>query len=260
MRLNLRNIIFIVVGIAVIVGVLIWQNTTANTPEVTETPQATVSGILLDGVDTSTIDKVDVRRSIAAVEGEETPTEEFVVMTRNDASVWTVDEATNLAERDTDQTPITTAISNLAALEYNDRFTLSETNGTLSAFGLDNPTFILVLGVGETNSTIYVGAKNPGGSRYYVRLNDDSDTVYLVAPANLDRFNTFITTPPYVPAPTSTPTPYPTANPYSEVEQTATAQVELEATSTAMAEFNATATALAEIALTPTPEATSAEG
>ena len=259
MRLNLRNIIFIVVGVAVIAGVLIWQNTTADAPEATETPEATVSGILLEGIDSSTIDKVDVRRSLP-VEGEETPTEELVVMTRNDASVWAVDEATNITERDTDQTSITTAISNLATLEYNDRFALSETNATLEAFGLDNPAFTIVLSVGETNTSVYVGGKNPGGSRYYVRLNEDTDIVYLVAPSELDRFNTFITTPPYVPAPTSTPTPYPTANPYSEVEQTATAQVELEATSTAMAEFNATATALAEIALTATPEATSAEG
>jgi len=259
MRLNLRNIIFLVVGVAVIAGVLIWQNTTANTPEVTETPEATMSGVLLEGVDTSAIDKVDVRRSIT-VEGQATPTEEFVVLARNDASVWSIEEATNVTERDTDQTPITTAISNVATLEYNDRFSLSETNAALSAFGLDTPTFTLVLSAGETTTTVYVGAKNPGGSRYYVRLNEDMDTVYLVAPANLDRFNTFITTPPYVAAPTSTPTPYPTANPYSEVEQTATAQVELEATSTAMAAFNATATAVAEITPTATPEATPTEG
>lgn len=79
-----------------------------------------------------------------------------------------------------------------------------------------------------------------------------SGTVYLLPKRVVDGVLNYIDTPPYVPAPTDTPTPFPTANPYSEVEQTATAGVELTATQQA---FEAIMTQMAEEV---TPEITEA--
>lgn len=81
-------------------------------------------------------------------------------------------------------------------------------------------------------------------------------TVYLVPKTEVDALIGLIQEPPYLPLPTATSTPFPTANPFSEVEQTATAAVQQTATSTIL-----TLTATSAVTATPeaavsTPEAT----
>jgi chemotaxis protein histidine kinase CheA len=81
---------------------------------------------------------------------------------------------------------------------------------------------------------------------------EGSGTVYLLPKTVVDSVLNYVELPPYVPAPTDTPTPLPTANPYSEVEQTATAAVGLTATQQLMDDMM---TQFAQMAET-TPEAT----
>lgn len=82
-----------------------------------------------------------------------------------------------------------------------------------------------------------------------------SQTIYLVPKDVVDALINYIISPPYLPLPTSTPTLLPTANPFSEVEQTATAAVEQTATAIPLA---LTSTALAQPTTDPAAVSTAA--
>jgi hypothetical protein len=59
-----------------------------------------------------------------------------------------------------------------------------------------------------------------------------TQTIYLAPKTEIDEIIALIAAPPYLPLPSPTPTDFPTANPFSEVDQTATAAVQQTATST----------------------------
>lgn len=247
MRLNARNLIGIGVVIAVMVGLIFFGTRSTDAPDVTpEAETVANTGDLFTDVDEAAITRFEVRRLATdeAADGEEVEAIEppYVVMTKDDESIWTIAEATNSTERDADQMMVTGSVGLVVGLAYTDSFSLEETESTLAAFGLENPQAELVLAGEDVEYRVALGNKNPGGTRYYVQTGEDADTVYLVASDILDNVLNFTDAPPYVPPPTATPTAFPTANPYSEVEQTATAQVELEQTATAQAELFATPT------------------
>ena len=83
-----------------------------------------------------------------------------------------------------------------------------------------------------------------------------TQTIYLAPKTEIDEIIALIAAPPYLPLPSATPTDLPTANPFSEVDQTATAAVQQTATSTILT-LTAQPTATTEAAVS-TPEVTPA--
>lgn len=246
MRLNTRNLIGIV-AVLLVMGAMLYLGTRPDMDEATETPEAAdVSGPLFADLDEEAVDRFEVRRlpdltAADEAEGDEeaAPIEPpYVVMTRDEEALWHIDEATHSTDREADQMMVTGSASLMAGLSYAEQFASDD----IGTFGLDAPQAEIVLGAGEDAVTLRIGDKNPGGTRYYVQLADDTEAVYMVVSDIIDNVLAYADTPPYVPAPTATPTPFPTANPYSEVEQTATAQVELDMTATAEAIPTATPT------------------
>ncbi len=220
MRLNRGTLSLGLISVIVIVAVLLFsQQDTNNT--VNGTPTATSAAAA--GPLFPDIAAIDSQSSIVRFEIANTADLSKVVMTKDAASVWTVVEATNSQELATDQTKAVGMMSNLASLEALDRF---ETEA-LAEYGLETPTYILTLtdAVGKTY-TVNVGSKTVTTPRYYVTVNDDKKTVYLVQGSTIDMLTNNIAIPAYVPSPTPQPSATPSPNPYSEVEQTATAVVE----------------------------------
>ncbi|MFZ4815563.1 MAG: DUF4340 domain-containing protein [Phototrophicaceae bacterium] len=262
MRFNSRNLIGLVIGL-VILGVLIFFNRQqANAPDPSPTPDNATTGAFFAELDQNTIDGLEIRRMFdpllptpdAAVTPDATPAVElpplpFVVMSKNAENIWTIDEASAPTERAADQMIIVGTMGNLATLSYQDRFGLTDAGGTLADYGLDPAEFKITLRAGESTYQLNVGRKNPGGQRYFVQLAGDEDSIYLAPASILDNVIRYASAPPYVAAPTSTPTMFPTANPYSEVQQTATAQVQFEQALTAQAQ-----TATAQVTPAPTSE------
>jgi protein-disulfide isomerase len=132
------------------------------------------------------------------------------------------------------------------------------TTENLADFGLDSPAYTLVMTAADsTTYTLLVGNKAPANPRYYALLNDDTSTVYVVQQTQVSQLTNLIATPPYVPPPTATVTFTPSPNPYSEVEQTATAVVEQTATTGAIfAQMTAEATGEVTAEVEATEEAT----
>ncbi len=261
MRLNPRNLVFIVALVVVLIVLIVLGNQGGD-GEATPTPDTVAeTGSLFPELvaDQTVINRFEVRelpQSPDADATEEptetaTPTPMFtpvippptavpegpqVVVLRKDAdNFWAITEATFEQELGVDQATATGTVSIVATLEYNDRFSLEETGGTLDAFGLEEPAFEIILASTEEEFRMFVGNQNPAGTRYYVRTNDDTDTVYLVVSNLIDNIVSTIQDPPYVPSPTPTATPTNTPNPFSEVEQTQTAEADLAITQTAIA-------------------------
>ena len=265
MRLNRGTLSLGLISVIVIVAALLFsQQSTNNGASGTPTPtSAAVTGPLFPDIAST-----DNQSKIVRFEIVNTADQSKVVMTKDAASVWTVEEATNSQELATDQTKAVGMMSNLASLESVDQFTTE----TLADYGLDTPDYILTLTDSDGKTyVVNVGNKTVTTPRYYVTINDDKQTVYLAQGSTLDMLIANIAIPAYVPSPTPLPTLTPSPNPYSEVEQTATAVVELqnfaltltaivevtaEATSEATAEATSAAETTAEAAATSTPTAT----
>jgi hypothetical protein len=192
------------------------------------------------------INSVDSQSKIVRFEIVNTTDNSKVVMTKDAASVWTVSEATNTQQLATDQTKAVGMMSNLASLTAIDKFETDK----LADFGLDKPKYTMTLtdSAGKTYS-VKVGNKAITAPRYYVLVNDDTKTVYLVQSSTVDMLIANIAIPAYVASPTPLPSATPSPNPYSEVEQTATAVVEQQ-------NFMITLTAMAEATSEATGEAT----
>jgi hypothetical protein len=245
MRFNARNLILLLVG-AGVAGALIFFGTRDPgdaTAPATET--AAQPGPLFPQVNTEDVTRFEIRSLAQTSATEEAtppdsdddaPQPSLVVMQRDEEGIWTITEATNSTDRDADQMIIVGTVGNVVGLQYADSFSVEEAAADLSDFGLSEPAYEIVISDDEADYKLMLGAKNPGGRRYYVQQSDDTDTVYLAPADILDNVVNYIAQPPYIPPPTATPTPFPTANPYSEVEQTATAQAASEATATAQAE------------------------
>lgn len=112
---------------------------------------------------------------------------------------------------------------------------------SLAPFGLDSAQYTVQFTLDDGSQyTLDIGAKNPDGSSYYVKLPGDPN-VYLIAVYNLETLLGFVEEPPYVqptpdmtatwlsevvtptPEATATPTLSPTATPTEEVTPEVTA-------------------------------------
>ncbi len=261
MRLKPGTILIFLGALAVIVVGVLLTNQQAATPAATATPTVAGEGA---GPLFPAIADVATQASIVRFEVQDVTAGTKIVMTK-DATTnnWVVTESAVPGDQGTDQAKAVAAMSRLAGLNSTQSFPLGDT--ALSSFGLDAPQYILILtdSTGATY-TVRVGATNPATRRYYALVNDDTATVYVINQADIDNLRGQITAPPYLPTATPTITPTSTPNPYSEVEQTATAVVEQTATMDAMmtvvaatlestAEVTAEATAEAAAAASSTP-------
>ncbi len=273
MRLNTRNIIFVAAGV-VVMAVLIFLGTRDTAaPDADATQTAAVSGPLFPGIAPEDVVRFEIRGFEQTPDpADPTPTPTAtplpdappvdmgpidpgeVIMTQSEGGVWTIDEATNSTDRETDQLIVVGTVANVLDLEFADQFSLSNTESTLANFGLENPSYEIIIATADTEQTLTLGSLNPGGRRYYALLNDDQDTIPLVATDILDNVVDYTLEPPYVPAPTDTPTPLPTANPFSEVEQTATADALMQQMMTAQAESAPTETPVGPVGPVPSTD------
>lgn len=251
MRLNRGTLILLAVSLVVIVAMLVLSNQPAAAPEsngVTPTP-----GPLFAGLDSGAVTRIEV---VSAADSATT------VLAKDDQGLWRIETATNSTERATDQTLVLDKVGKLSALSANDSFTAADVASfDLANYGLAEPAYTITVAAGTDTSTAYVlrvGGKNATGTRYYALLGDDTATVLQMNATTLDEIIGLIAAPPYVAAPTATPTFTPSPNPYSEVEQTATAAVQQTATAqfTPEATAEATAEVTEEEASASTAEAT----
>ncbi len=250
MRLRGGTLILLLASIVIIAAVLVLNNQPAAAPDAAPTPTGETSGPIFPEIFDTTAQEVIVR-----FEATNNQTGEKTIMTKDDAGVWTVAEATNANDLATDQVKAVGTMSILASLTAVDRFTTDK----LADFGLDAPTHTLTLTDKEGKTyTVRVGRQAPANPRYYALVNDDAQTVYVLPKDLIDNIvRQMIAVPPYVASPTPTATATRTPNPYSEVEMTATAAVEQTATSVALTQVaEATAEATGESTPEPAPPAT----
>jgi hypothetical protein len=310
MRLNRGTIVLLVGSIAVIALVLILSNPAIAPTTPTPTPSTQRVGTMFPDVTADTVIRFEVRNY---------QTGEHTVVTKDSQNFWTITDATNATTRLTDQANVTEKLGRLVAIKYVDRFSPEEvSNYNAATYGLDKPDYeISMTSSTGTEYTIFVGKKNPGGTRYYALVNvgpastpllpaestaeatgeatseataestvapegtpevsaestteataestaaisapvTSDQQVYLVAEFDITTLVALINTPPYE-IPTATPTVLATPNPFSEVDQTATAAVEQTATAmftpevTVEATAEATSEATDEVTATSTP-------
>ncbi len=243
MRFNRGTIVLLVASVVVILAVLLLNNQPASAPA--PTPEATAEGA---GPVFAAI--AEAPDNIVRVEVVNNDTAETTVLTKDDGGAWTVAEATHASELATDQTKVAEVVKSLASMTATGSFALGDQ--TAESFGLDTPVYTFTLtDAGSATYVLKLGNKSLN-SQYYTFINDDAATVYLLPGTTVDTLiQQVITVPPYVASPTPTPTPSRTPNPYSEVDQTATAAVE-------MTQFYQALTATAEASAEATAEATAA--
>ncbi len=238
MRLNRGTILLLLASLIVIVAVALLNSQRTSAPDVT--PTATLGAGA--GPIFPTIADVNNQGTIVKFEVTNTVDNQKVVMTKDAANVWTITKSASPSELATDQTKAVGTMSVLASLTALDSFTTD----TLADFGLDQPKYTMVLTDKDNKTyTLKIGNQSPANPRYYGLVDDNTTTVYVLSKDLIDGLIKQITEPPYVPSPTPTATFTATANPYSEVDQTATAVMDQQ-----------TATAMAEITVEATQEAT----
>jgi len=252
MRLNRGTILLLLGSLVVIVAVLLLNNQRTSAPDVTPTATGApgagpIFPAIADVANQGNIVRFEVTDNIANTK---------IVMTKDDANVWTVEESASTLDLATDQTKAVGTMSVLASLTATDSFTTEN----LADFGLDQPKYTMVLTDKDGNTyTLKIGNQSPANPRYYALVDEDTTTVYVVPKDLVDNLIRQITEPPFVATPTPTITPTASPNPYSEVEQTATAVVEQTATAQAVATLEAaTVEATAEATSEATAEATAA--
>jgi hypothetical protein len=251
MRLNRGTILLLLASLIVIVAVVLLNNQRTSAPDVT--PTATESAGA--GPVFPTIADVNNQGSIVKFEVTDTAANTKVVMTKDAANIWTITESASPSQLPTDQTKAVGTMSVLASMTALDSFTTDK----LADFGLDQPKYTMALTDKDNKTyTLKIGNPTPANPRYYALVDDNTTTVYILSKDLIDGLIKQISEPPYVPSPTPTATFTATANPYSEVDQTATAVMDQQ-TATAMAEITVEATqeATAE-AVSPTVAPTSA--
>jgi hypothetical protein len=221
MRLNRGTLLLILGAVAVIVAafILTSQQTSAPGGEPTATAAAAGAGpifpAIADSVNQGTLVRFEVVNNTDSTR---------MAMTKDTTTnLWTVSEAPIPQALDTDQVRAVGTMSNLASLTALDRFPATN----LVDFGLDAPDYVLSLT--DAAGAVYrvqIGNRASANPRYYALVGDDTSTVYLLPADIVDGLTGQILNPAYVPSPTPSPSPTRTPNPFSEVEQTATAQVE----------------------------------
>ncbi len=243
----------ILISIVVIAGMMVLNNQRASAPAASATATPSAGPIFADIAD------VAAQSKIVRFEVINTTDASKVVMTKDEAGVWTVAEATNTQTLATDQTKAVGTMSVLASLAAADKFESDK----LADFGLDAPKYDLKLTDSDGKEyRLQIGNASVANPRYYGLVNDDTKNVYVLPKDLVDGLIGQIAIPAYVASPTPTATFTATANPYSEVEQTATADAQIQqiiATMTVAAQQTAAATAgasSAEVTAEATAEAT----
>jgi hypothetical protein len=195
MRLNRGTITLLVISLVVIGAVLVLNNNNQGTAPEPTTAASAAAGPLFPDINSEDVVSLEIRN---------TEDETVTRLTKDEADLWTVAEATNSTARGTDQTKAVGTMDIFATMRYTDSFTAD----SLETFGLDTPTYQVSMSTADDITMILqVGNTNPGESRYYVLRNNDNATVYLVNTFDLDRVLDLIDEPPYEPPPTATPTP-----------------------------------------------------
>jgi hypothetical protein len=188
-----KNTLILVAVFAVLVAaMLLLQRNKALNPTVPESDAPTqpppvylfeftgerVTGVLVEGADGQVIE-----------------------LQKDAAGTWLLRQPPTLPEG-TDQTPITSAVSQLGTVRVLNELAVPP---ALDALGLEQPTTTLTftLDTGETVK-VDVGASAPTGNGYYVRVNGASPK--LVDKFLFDQLTGFLTTPPLLPTPVLTDT------------------------------------------------------
>jgi hypothetical protein len=83
---------------------------------------------------------------------------------------------------------------------------LTQTSESLAAFGLENPAMTVVVVLSGGQETLWIGAKNPQGSQYYVQRKGQTP-IYLVYASTVDDLKLLVSEPPVQPTPTPGITP-----------------------------------------------------
>lgn len=243
MRLNRGTLMILALAIVVIIAAAVILNTQEEAP-INEAASIEVVNIpVFEAVNVETVNRLVVLQNGDGA---------LTVMDR-EGDEWVITQATNSTEREVDQETAQARIHEVLALAASDSFA----GELLDDFGLTTPQYIISLADDERVQTLYIGGQNPGGTRYYALLSEDTPVlpepitaddeadgpayepvtlsggqpIYLVAQTVVNSLTGMIANPPYVPAPTPTPLPSATLNPLSEVQQ-ATATHEAYATET----------------------------
>ena len=253
MRLNRSTLLLLLVSVLVIAAVLFLSRDEAQEAAVVTPVVNEGGGLLLPDVA-----EADVVR--AALQDNESG--DFIRLTR-EGEDWAVSGPADEGLRTVDQAAAQLAVNNLLELAINSSFEIDD----LAAFGLVEPAFTLEVDRGEGPlEVIFVGRKNPQGTRHYVMTRQldisayapdlaQGSLVQLVNSRPLEDVLDLLDEPPWEPLPTATPPPSATLNPLSEVEM-ATAAAAALATSTAeLGAVLATLTAEATLTAAATPEA-----
>ncbi|MCB9450559.1 MAG: DUF4340 domain-containing protein [Anaerolineaceae bacterium] len=240
MRLNRGTLILLLVSLVIIVVVGLLGSQPPETA-VTPTPTGAGAGALFPAIaDTenqNTINRFEVTNN---------ETGEHTILTKGEDGIWTIAEASFPQELDTDQLKAVGSMSVMASLEAFQQFSV---DGSLADYGLDNPAYTLVLTDADgATYTLQIGLQSTITQRFFVLVNADPGTVYVLPRDLVSGLTSLVAQPPYVASPTPTVTPTRTPNPVSEVDQTATATVEIGL-------FIDSLTATAEAQITPTPAA-----
>ena len=88
----------------------------------------------------------------------------YTALTKDSGGAWHIDGTNTLADRDPDQTLITTTAGQIAGIAYNNTFQ----DDKLDTFGLAAPSYTVLVTTSDGQFyTVYVGAKAPTSARYY---------------------------------------------------------------------------------------------
>ena len=179
MRWNRGTIVLIAALLVVIVVVLVINNNQASAPGETPTPEVN-SGVLLPVTDVSTIARYEMR---------DNSTGDFAALTKDSGGAWHIDATNALPTRDPDQSLIDSTAGKIVGLKFSNSFT----NDQLATFGLDAPSYTLLITTNDGNLyTLYVGNKTPTSPSYYtVLLNTTApsateDTSAAIATENVN--------------------------------------------------------------------------
>jgi hypothetical protein len=192
MRLNRGTIALIVLSVVAIVAIAIFRNQPPPVAAPELTPESTSTGPIFASIDTSTVNRFEVR---------DNNTGQGTVLTRDAALVWAITESAIPGTTPVDQARVNTQLGIFTTLSATDRFTATNP----ADFGLDAPDYTITIArLDGSAHTVRVGNPNPGASRYYVQVDDQPDVI-LVQQSAIASLTSMVTIPPYIPLPTATP-------------------------------------------------------
>jgi Domain of unknown function (DUF4340) len=206
--MNRRILLVLVIAFLVLVGLAWLLDANASMPSPTAAPgSVTATSAPLWSVDSASINLIRIEdlTKITKVE-----------VQKNQKGTWVVMDLTPV---DADQATVTTALNNLAKItvfhDYGENLDPAE-------FGLEKPSYLLTVKTADGKAfSLEIGAKNPTGTGYYVRV-PNTKKIYDVRNTLLDSVIGFLTNKPLPPTVTPTPTITPTFTQTPTVTNTGT--------------------------------------